>query len=235
MDLDQITLKGAAVDPASGARPLALAAGKELAARVVSVPPAGGRGLITLAGVVLEARLPAGLTAGQTLSLRVARADARELVVRIQPPEQGTPDGEGMARPAGQLALRGDGELLRAALGLAGGPLWLPGGAAATVTVEPDSGHDGGSEDGEGGEAVFTLHCPGLGAVEVRMRLDSGGIRAAVTTPPGAMTDRAAATLPDLVAGLERATGRPGIASVRARRGSEPRPAPPEGAYDGYA
>jgi hypothetical protein len=86
-----------------------------------------------------------------------------------------------------------------------------------------------------GGEAAFTLHCPGLGAVEVRMQLDGGGIRAAVATPPGAMTERAAATLPDLVAGLERATGRPGIASVRARRGSEPQPTPPEGSYDGDA
>jgi hypothetical protein len=234
MNLDQITLKGAAADPASGARPLLLAAGKELVARVVSAPPGGGRGLITLAGVVLEAALPAGLTAGQTLFLRVARADARELVVRIQPQAQGEQDEQGMARLAGQLALRGDGELLRAALGLAGGPLWLPGGAAATVTVEPDSGHEVGSDE-DGGEAAFTLHCPRHGAVEVRIRLDAGGVRAAVTTPPGSMTDRAAATLPDLVAGLERATGRTGIATVQSRRGSRPGPTPPEGAYDGYA
>jgi hypothetical protein len=110
------------------------------------------------------------------------------------------------------LALRGDGELLRAALGPAGGPLWL-----------------------RDGEAAFTLHSPHLGAVEVRIRLDAGGVRAAVTTPPGPVTERAAATLPDLVAGLERATGRTGIASVRARRGSQAGPTPPEGADDGYA
>jgi hypothetical protein len=125
---------------------------------------------------------------------------------------------KGAAMLAGRLALRGDGEVLRAALGLAGGPLWLPGAAAATVTVEPDSGQDGASEEG-GGEAAFTLHSPHLGAVEVRIRLDAGGVWAAVTTPPGPMTRRAAATLPDLVAGLERATGRTGIASVQARRG----------------
>lgn len=132
---------------------------------------------------------------------------------------------------AGRLALRcdGDGELLRAALGLAGGQLWLPGGAAATVTVEPDSGHEAGSDEDGGGEAAFTLHCPRHGAVEVRIRLDAGGVRAAVTTPPGSMTDRAAATLPDLVAGLERATGRTGIATVQGRRGSRPaRPHPKE-------
>jgi hypothetical protein len=117
---------------------------------------------------------------------------------------------KGAAGLAGGLALRGDGELLRAALGLAGGRLWLPGAAAATVTVE------------SGGEAAFTLHSPNLGAVEARIRLDAAGVWAAVTTPPGPMTERAAATLPDLVAGLERATGRTGIASVQARRGGGP-------------
>ncbi len=235
MNLEQITLKGAAVDPASGARPLTLAAGKELVARVVSAPPAGGRGLITLAGVVLEARVPAGLAAGQTLSLRVVRADARELVVRIQPQAADGKDDQDVARLAGQLALRGDGELLRAALGLAEGVLWLPGGAAASVTIEPDCGRQSAGEEGSGGEAVFTLHHPNVGAVEVRLRLDAAGVEAAVVTPAGGVAERAAATLPDLVAGLERATGRPGIASVRTRRTGERAPIPPKGAYDGYA
>ena len=117
---------------------------------------------------------------------------------------------KGAARLAGGLGPRGDGELLRTALGLAGGPLWQPGAAAATVTVE------------NGSEAAFTLHSPHLGAVEARIRLDAAGVWAAVTTPPGPMTERAAATLPDLVAGLERATGRTGIASVQARRGGGP-------------
>jgi hypothetical protein len=235
MNLEQITLKGAAADPAWGARPLTLAAGKELVARVVSAPPAGGRGLITLAGVVLEARVPAGLAAGQTLSLRVPRADARELVVRIQPQAAGENDGQDTARLAGQLALRGDGELLRAALGLAGGPLWLPGGAVAAVTIEPDSGPEASDRDDSGGEAAFTLHHPNVGAVEVRLRLDAAGVQAAVVTPAGGVAERAAATLPDLVAGLERATGRPGIASVRTRRDWERAPNPPKGAYDGSA
>ena len=140
---------------------------------------------------------------------------------------------KGAAELAGQLALRGDGDLLRAALGLAGGPLWLPNGAAATVTVEPDSDRD--ASEGAGGRAVLTLHRPRHGAVEMRLRLDAGGVRAAVTTPPGPMRDRAAATLPDLVAGLERATGRPGIGTVQPRRGSRPGATPLEGANDGDA
>jgi hypothetical protein len=85
------------------------------------------------------------------------------------------------------------------------------------------------------GEAVLTLHCPRHGTVEVWIRLDPGGVRAAVITPPGPMSERAAATLPDLVAGLERATGRTGIATVQPRRSRRPGPTSPEGAYDGDA
>ena len=236
MNLEQITLKGATSDPASGARPLALAAGKDLVARVVSAPLGGGRGLISLAGVILEARVPAGLAAGQSLHLRVTRADAEELVVRIVRDDGGRPDQQASARLAGELALRGDGDLLRVALGLADGPLWLPGGAAATITVEPEDEGEGDSGGGEGGgEAAFTLHCPDLGAIEVRLRIGAGRVRAGVVTPPGGLTQRAEAALPDLIAALERATGRPAAAAVLARPGSAPSPAPPGGAFDGYA
>jgi hypothetical protein len=96
--------------------------------------------------------------------------------------------------------------------------------ATATLTVH-GPGRDGFSEE-SGGEAAFTLHSPHLGTVEMRIRLDAAGGRAAVTTPPGPMSERAAATLPDLVAALERATGRTGIASVQPRRGSKPGPMP---------
>jgi len=235
MQLQQITLKGAAADPASGARPLALAAGKDLVARVVSAPAGGGRGLISLAGVILEARVPPGLAASQVLHLRVTRADSQELVVHIVRDAGDRPDEAATARIAGQLALRGDGDLLRVALGLAEGTLWLPGGAAATVTVEPDADDGEPAGQGSGGEAAFTLHCPQLGAVEVRLRMAAGGVRAGVVTAPGRLTDLAQAALPDLVAALERATGRPAAAAVLERPESSPAPQPPEGAFDGYA
>jgi hypothetical protein len=234
MNLEQITLKGATADPASGARPLALAAGKDLVARVVSAPLAGGRGLISLAGVILEARVPPGLLAGQILQLRVTRADAQEVVVRIVHDAAEHPDQQTASRLAGELALRGDGDLLRVALGLANGPRWLPGGAAATITIEPEDEAEKGAAGG-GGEAAFTLHCPELGAIEVRLRISAGGVRAGVVTPAGTLTDLAETALPELVAGLERATGRPAVAAVLARSGSDQAPVPPEGAFDGYA
>lgn len=234
MQTTTITLRTLNAAPAEAAGPR-LDPGAALVARVVSAPPAGGRGLVALAGMVLEARLPAGLAAGQTLHLRVTRADARELVVKIQPQPGDEHDERSAARLAGELAVRGDGELLRAALGLTGGPLWLPGGAAATVTVEPDEENEDGGPKGGGGEAAFTLHCPHLGAVEVRLRMGAGGVRAGVVTPPGRLTERAEATLPELVTALQRATGLPAAASVAARPDSEPSPTPPAGAFDGYA
>src|SRR6476646_1982613 len=153
MNLEQITLKGAAADPASGARPLALALGKELVARVLAAPEGGGRGLISLAGIALEARVPAGLEAGRALRLQVTRADAEEVVVKIVSDAAEHLDGAAAGRVAGELALRGDPDLLRAALALADGPLWLPGGAAATVTVDPDGhGEGSGSAPAAGGD-----------------------------------------------------------------------------------
>jgi len=235
MNLEQITLKGATADPASGARPLALAAGKDLVARVVSAPLAGGRGLISLAGVILEARVPAGLASGQILQLRVARADAQELVVRIVHDAAEHPDQQASSRLAGELALRGDGDLLRVALGLADGPLWLPGGAAATITIEPEDEAESGTPGGGGAEAAFTLHCPEVGAIEVRLRMAAGGVRAGVVAPAGRVSDLAETALPALVAALERATGRPAAAAVQRRPDTDPAPAPPGGAFDGYA
>jgi len=236
MNLAQITLKGASSDPASGARPLALSLGKELVARILMTPEGGGHGLISLAGIVLEARLPPGLDAGRTLRLQVTRADADEVVVRILADAPDHVDPAATGRVAGELALRGDPDLLRAALALADGTLWLPGGAAASVTVDPDAaGTGGGGPNADGGEAAFTLHCPQLGAIEVRLHVGPGGVRAGVVTPPGPASELAEAGLSGLVAALERATGRPATAAVSAREASKPSPTPPSGAFDGYA
>ncbi len=180
--------------------------------------------------------MPAGLEAGRALRLQVTRADAEELVVRIVSDASEHLDGAAAGRVAGELALRGDPDLLRAALALADGPLWLPGGAAATVTVEPGRPRRGsGSGPAAGGEAAFTLHCPHLGAIEVRLHVGPGGVRAGVVTPPGQASELAESGLSELVAALERATGRPATAAVSRRPASRPSPIPPSGAFDGYA
>ncbi len=240
MQATTITLK--AVAPAGAAPRVGprLEPGSELVARLVSAPANGGRGLISLAGMMLEAQLPAGLLAGQKLHLRVVEARPEQLRVRIVTPAgEADETAETVTRLAGELAARGDGALLRAALHLAdGSPLWLAGGVAAQIHIDPEAERetDGeGAARGPAGEAGFVLHSPDLGAVEVRLRMVEGAVRATVVTTPGEASRLAAEGLPDLVAALERATGRPAAATAAPRAPRAAAPPPPEGAFDGYA
>ena len=151
----------------------------------MDAPAGGGKGTISLAGALLQARLPAGVERGQTLTLTVVRLDQTQLLVRIRRAESADPaDAASLTQAAGRLAVSGDGELLRAALAIAGQePLWLPDGGAAAVEVEPDATPSG--DRGASGQAAFVLHSPEQGAIEVRLRLTAGGIRAGVVTAPG--------------------------------------------------
>jgi hypothetical protein len=240
MQTQTITLR--AVAPAGTAPRVGprLEPGSELVARLVSAPANGGRGLISLAGMILEAQLPAGLLPGQKLHLRVVEARPDQLRVRLVSPGA-EPDAttDAVTRLAGELAARGDGALLRAALHLAdGSPLWLPGGVAAQIHIDPEAEGDAGG-DGPArtpaGEAGFVLHSPELGAIEVRLRMAAGAVRATVVTAAGDAARLAADALPDLVAGLERATGFPAAAAAAPRGPAAPAPPPPQGAFDGYA
>jgi hypothetical protein len=231
MQLEQITLKLAAAE-ARAAGGLRLEPGAALVARVVTAPPGGGRGLLSLAGHLLEVRMPPGLEPGRTLPLRVERADAQALVLRIRP--EPAHDAAAGQRLAGDLALRGDGDMLRAAMALSGGVVWLPGGPAAELAVQPDAGEQARAA-GPAGEAAFVLHDPALGAIEVRLQMTGGAVRAQVTTAPGPLTERAEAGLPELVAALGRATGRPATAGVAPRPESAAPPTPPAGAVDVHA
>jgi hypothetical protein len=232
MQLSQITLKLVAAETRAAA-PLRLEVGSQLVARLVSAPAGGGRGLISLAGHLLEAKLPPGLEPGATLPLRVERAGPEQVVVRIVPdPGSGHDHAAAAAqRLAGQLAVRGDGDLLRASLAMTGGTVWLPGGPAAEVEVDPDEEAKGGA-GASSGEAAFVLHDPLLGAIEVRLQMAAGSVRATITTPPGALAERAADGLPELLKALEDATGRQAAAAVTERPPSAPSPRPPQGALD---
>src|SRR5207245_4089300 len=80
MNLQAVSLKAVAGALGDGARTLALEPGAELVARVVDAPAGGGRGTISLAGALLQARLPAGVERGQTLNLTVVRIDQTQLL-----------------------------------------------------------------------------------------------------------------------------------------------------------
>ena len=240
MQTQTITLR--AIAP-SGAAPRVgprLEQGAEMVARLVSAPANGGRGLISLAGMMLEAQLPAGLLPGQKLHLRVVDARTDQLRVRIvRPGGEADETAETVTKLAGELASRGDGVLLRAALRLAdGSPLWLPGGVAAQIHVDAEAEGEAGADGAAGGpagEAGFVLHSPELGAIEVRLRMAEGAVRATIVTAPGDAARLAADGLPDLVAALERATGRPAVAMATPREAGKAAPPPPQGAFDGYA
>ena len=240
MQTGTITLK--AVTPAGSAPHVGprLEPGADLVARLISAPMNGGRGMISLAGMMLEAQLPSGLLPGQKLHLKVVEATPAQLRVRIVTQTAEADEiTDTVTKVAGELAARGDGALLRAALHFTdGSPLWLPGGVAAQIHVDPEAHGEGDGEGparGPAGEAGFVLHSPDLGAIEVRLRMAEGAVRATVVTAPGEASRLAAEGLPDLVAALERATGRPAVAMAAPREPRTAAPPPPEGAFDGYA
>ena len=232
MNLQAVSLKAIAGALGDGARTLALEPGAELVARVVNAPAGDGKGTISLAGALLQARLPAGVEHGQTLNLTVVRLDQTQLMVRIRRAETADPAAAALlTQAAGKLAVSGDGELLRAALAMAGHePLWLPDGGAAAVQVEPDAASSG--DRGPSGEAAFVLHSPEHGAIEVRLRLTTGGIRAGVVTAPGEVAAMAETALPDLIERLGAATGRPAAAGISERPLGRRPPPPPVGRVD---
>jgi hypothetical protein len=231
MQLGALNLTRLPGELAGAARGLALEPGSELVARVVTAADGSGRGTIALAGAVIPARLPHGVAAGSTLHLRVVRADPSEVVVRIRPEGGSGVQAAALAHAAGALAVSGDGDMLRAALALAGGrPLWLADGGAATVAVDADG--SAGAGGAAAGVAAFVLHSPTLGAVEVRITIAQGAVRAGVVTAPGEATEVAERSLDELRSALASATGRPAAVAVSPRPAGTSAPRPPEGRVD---
>jgi hypothetical protein len=197
------TIAGAA------AAELQLRVGADIVVRVQAAPLEGGKGLISLAGQLLEARLPPNLTAGQTLPVRVAEATEGQIVLRVRD-DAGTRSPDTAAHAAGALAVSGDADLVRVATALAppGLALPLPNGDALTLHVDGDEDADGGGAKGQGegdGEAAFVLH--------------------------------SAEAAPALARGLKQATGTPARVALSGRSEVEPRPAAPHVAegLDAYA
>jgi hypothetical protein len=197
-----------------------LRVGAEVAARVVEAAGPDGRGLLSLAGAVVRAKLPPGLHAGQRLRLEVAGRDGDQIVLR-RVAEERPPAGVPASVVAG-LAESGDGEQLRAAIALAGGPIPLPGGRV--LTVEPDAGDDAAAEAGEGGTVRVVLHTPALGALELRLALHGGALAVDVTAD-AAVAPEAARAVAELRAAVHASTGLAARIDVVERRGPPP-PAP---------
>lgn len=236
MEITSVIVKTAAGAPAAE---LLLRAGSDVVVRVQAVPQIGGKGIVSLAGLLLEARLPANLRPGQTLPVRVVSASEEQIVLRIRD-DAGSRTPTHAAHAAGALAVSGDPDLVRVSTALAppGLALPLPNGDALTLAVDPDDGSDaesGSRRSGEG-EAAFVLHSAELGPIEVQLRLTGGAIAATVRVDAETLP-LATAAKPALAVALERATGTPAQISLSGRDSERERPvAPPvaEG-LDAYA
>ncbi len=221
---------------------LALRPGADIVVRVDAAPQNGGRGVISLAGILLSVQLPAGLAPGQRLPVRVVRSHGDEVLLQIRNGAGAAAEAGSagrMAQAAGALALAGDGRLLQVAheLQQPGLALPLPNGDALALAVAGDEGREEGSRSREtGSEASFVLHSATLGPIEAHLRLADGSIRVEVVVEPEARS-RFAAAAPELAGALERACAGPAHVDVAARRPQHARPARPrvDESFDAYA
>jgi hypothetical protein len=208
---------------------LRLREGATVVARVLQAAAGDGQGLLSLAGLRVRAQLPAQLVAGERLQLVVVGMLDEKVVLRLLRPEA----KESIVRriPASlvaELAVRGDGELLRVANALTGGVIALPGGLVAAI----DPGEDGeGAEEtaAERGQVLrVVLHSPSLGAIELRVALVGRRIGVGVATEPGEAFALASSGQAALQNRLELVTGLPSAVAVAVRRDPAPeRPDPP--------
>jgi hypothetical protein len=168
-----------------------LTVGRELMVRVASVG-ADGRGVLSLAGMLVEAELPDNVRAGAELRLQVRELTPEKVVLAIQEDQQ-----QPVAAPVEAPRLP------------------LPGGGFVKVT-ERDTGGPR-----PGGEETHTLtvryDAPSLGQVDLHFTLSSGALALTVAVAPGAYetTDDHSG---QLEATLSGATERPATVTVVARR-----------------
>ena len=168
-----------------------LTIGRELMVRVASVT-SEGRGVLSLAGMLLEAELPENVRAGEELRLQVRELTPDRVVLAIRddaPPPVAAP----VETPR----------------------VPLPGGGFVKVT-ERDAGGLFAAGD-QTHTLTLRYDAPSLGPVDLHFTLSAGALALTVAVAPGAYetTDEHAGQLQTTLAG---ATERPATVTVIARR-----------------
>ncbi len=164
--------------------------GKLLMVRIASVE-SSGRGMLSLAGMLLEAELPEGVSTGQELKLVVREITPEKVVLSIQnDPQAAIP-------------------LLSAALiPLAAGSLEVRERGGGRSTKRADGSHS----------LKLRYDAPNFGALDMHFVLDpQGGLQLAVVVPVGDALNDAQAAAPRLQQNLVEATNRSVILSVAGR------------------
>ena len=168
-----------------------LTIGRELMVRVASVNPQG-RGVLSLAGMLLEAELPDNVRAGQELRLQVRELTPDKVVLAIKQEPQAPP----LAAVDPSLVPLPGGGSVQVAERDAGGSL-AAGDQAHTLTLRYDA--------------------PNLGAVDLSFTLTAGALALTVAVAPGAYSSADEHSLV-LQATLTDAVERPATVTVVPRR-----------------
>lgn len=177
-----------------------LTVGRVLAARVVELA-AGGRGTLSLAGVLLDAELPAVLRPGQEIRLQVREATPQRIVLSLQEePAAATPPPPLAAAP-------------------------LPGGGSVRVT-QRDQVTERDSESSRrrsGGESTgvhmlaLTYDAPRLGAVDMQFALHPSSLQLGLALAAGLPHELAQDAAGQLEEALTEAVGRPVTVTIKPR------------------
>jgi hypothetical protein len=181
-------------------RDLRLTPGRGLMARVVAAD-GRGRGMLNIAGALLEAELPRHVQAGEELRLTVRSLDEHRVVLEL--PREGGAPAPAPSLPPAAIA--------------------LPGGGALR-TVDEDRGAGSGPGGGGAGQSadVHTLalryDAPALGPLDLRFELHPDGLRVTIATAAGDPLERLEADAPALREALGARSERPVAVTIVPRR-----------------
>lgn len=181
-----------------GGAGLRLNPGRGLMARVMAADGTG-RGVINIAGAVLEAQLPRHVRAGEQVRLVVRHLDEQRVVLELAHSEPGaTPSAAAPQAPPASVALPDGG--------------WLRVADGARERDDPDA-------PGRGGQSVALRYdAPALGALDLLLTLEPGALRVTVTVAGAATLAQAQAQAPTLRESLMQAGDRPVVVTVAQRR-----------------
>ena len=186
----------------SASSALRLNPGRGLMARVM-IADGSGRGVINIAGAVIEAELPRQVRTGEQVRLIVRHLDNQRVVLELDHGDTAThssppPVPADAAAPVLQVP--------------------LPGGGALSVSREaPESERQGSRRPGAQTAAV-RFDAPALGAMDLRFELHPGGLQVTVTADAGPAFALAEAQAPALREALAHSSDRPVIVHVAPRR-----------------
>jgi hypothetical protein len=175
---------------------LRVAPGRALMARVLSAD-ASGRGSLSIAGAVIEAKLPKEVQAGQDLRLVVREVSPERVVLGLT---------EQAAAAAGAAAAQAAAE--------------LPGGGRVRVSERYEEESEArGAKAGAGRHTLSLVYdAPRLGEIDLRFDLDAQSLCVSAVLSAGEPAARAQQAAGELRDALAAALGRPVTVEITPRR-----------------